>query len=82
MLLSMPPLVLVPPIVFLPEAKLLSLPRMMMVISPLEPTMLAELSLTLETPMTFKLVLPDSVPNRLISTVKLLMLTFLLTAFL
>merc|ERR1712241_1517299 len=78
----MPPLVLVPPIVFLPEAKLLSLPRMMMVISPLEPTMLAELSLTLETPMTFKLVLPDSVPNRLISTVKLLMLTFLKTAFL
>merc|ERR1712038_653000 len=80
MLPSMPHSVPVLPIVFLLEARLLSLLRIMMVILPLELTMLAELSLRLEHPMTLKLVLPNSEPSRLISTRKLLMFLFQLTA--
>jgi len=82
MLPSMPLLVLVLPTVFLLEARLLSLLRTMMVISPSELTMLAELSLRLVTPMTSLLVLPDSGLNRLISTRKLLIFLFQITKFL
>merc|ERR1712051_347599 len=82
MLPSMPLLVLVLPTVFLPEAKLLSLLRTMMVISPSELTMLAELSLRLVTLMTSLLVLADSEPIKLISTVKLVIFPFQITKFL
>jgi hypothetical protein len=82
MLPSMPLLVLVLPTVFLLEARLLSLLRIMMVISPSELTMLAELSLRLVTPMTSLLVLPNSELIRLTSTVKLVIFHFQTTKFL
>ena len=69
-----------PLIVFLPAPKLTSPKRMTMVISLSELTSLVELSASLVTLMTLKLVMKSLVPVRMISTAKLMMLASRLTA--
>ena len=69
-----------PLIVFLPAPKLTSPKRMTMVISLSELTSLVELSATLVTLMTLKLVMKFLVSVRMISTAKLMMLASRLTA--